>query len=63
VRLEMHLEAVIERVRRCTWVSGSSEIGRVLAGGQSGGRSSGARRYMSGGCIHRLTHNCANVVN
>jgi len=28
----MHLEAVIERVRRCTWRPWSSEFGEALAG-------------------------------
>ena len=30
--LKIHLEAVIERVWRCTWRPLSSEIGRVLGG-------------------------------
>jgi len=32
VNLEMHLEAVIERVRRCTWRPGSSEPRDALRG-------------------------------
>jgi len=38
------LEAIIERVWRCTWRPSSSEIGGVLGGGQSGGGSLGGRR-------------------
>jgi len=41
--LETHLEAVFERVCRCTWRPWSSEIGGVLGAGQSGGSSSGGR--------------------
>jgi hypothetical protein len=37
--LEIHLETVIERVWRCTWRPGLSEIGGALGGGQSGGSS------------------------
>jgi len=33
--LKIHLEAMIERVWRCIWRPWSSEIGRVLGGGQS----------------------------
>jgi len=32
VSLEIHLEAVIERVRRCTWKPRSSEFGDALGG-------------------------------
>jgi len=32
--LRIHLEAMIERVWRCTWRPLSSEIGRVLGGGR-----------------------------
>ena len=35
MNLEMHLEAVIERVWRCTWRPGSSEP-RDALGGQDG---------------------------
>jgi len=54
--LEMHLEAVTERVWRGTCRLCSSEIGRVLRGGQFGGWRNG-----SWDSIQWLTCNCGNV--
>jgi hypothetical protein len=40
VGIAIHFEAVNERVWRCAWRPSSSEIGRVVRRGQSGGGSS-----------------------
>jgi len=42
VNSEMHWEAVIERVWRCTCRLRSSEIGGVLGSGRFGGRRDGS---------------------
>jgi len=52
----MHMEAVIERVWRCTCRLWSSEIGGVLGSGRFGGRRDG-----TWDSIHWLTCNCGNV--
>jgi len=52
----MHLEAVIDRVWRCTSRLWSSEIQEVLGGGRFGWRRDG-----SWDCIHWFTCNCENV--
>jgi len=57
----MHLEAVSERVWRCTWRPWSSVIGGVLGGGRSGGGRSGGRCDGSWDSIHWLTGNRGNV--
>jgi len=62
-RLEIHLEAVIQRVRRCTCRPWGSEIGVVLGGCQSGGGSYGRRRDRICDCSHWLTRNRGNVEN
>jgi len=64
--LEIHSEAVINSVRRFTWMPCSIRIRGVLGGGQSGdshsgGGRSGLRCNMSRDSIHWLTHNCRNV--
>jgi hypothetical protein len=61
--LDMHLEAVIEWVWRCTWRPWLSEFGGVLGGGQSEGSFLGGGSDGSGDSIKLLTRNCANVEN
>jgi len=57
----MHLQAVIERVWRCTWRRWSIEIGGVLGGGWSGHGRSGWRCDGSWDSIHWLTGIRGNV--